>query len=193
MAPSLPQNGRSERRPQLTPMAIHLFDRISKRLGILPHAAVPRDDGYQRRRVAEQLRGREVDGVECADRFDRKGAADSVEHRSINVEDEAAPLEGSEGPHGGLLLFRRQTTSRARSNDGPPRFCECQSRSHLLRAAWDLSYDGRVALQQRGDQGARLHVPHSRLGGHGAGWAGRRHLPGGAASWSPTLRHDRRR
>jgi hypothetical protein len=51
-----------------------------------------------------------VDGLECADRFARKGAADPVESRSINLEDQAAPVEGSEGAHGGLLLFRRQTT-----------------------------------------------------------------------------------
>ena len=89
------------------PGSAHLFDRVSERFGILAHAAVPRDDRYQGRRLAEQFRSGEVDGVECADRFDRKRAPDSVEHRSINVEDKAAALEGSEGAHGGLLLSRR--------------------------------------------------------------------------------------
>jgi hypothetical protein len=82
------------------PGSARLFDCVTKRFGILAHAVVPRDDGYQWWRLAEQFRGREVDGVECADRFDRKGTADSIEHRSINVEDEAAPLERSEGAHG---------------------------------------------------------------------------------------------
>ncbi len=89
----------------LLPGSARLFDCVSERFGILPHAVIPCDDGYQRWRLAEQLRGREVDGVERADRFDRKGTADSIEHRSIDVQDETAPLERSEGAHGGLLLL----------------------------------------------------------------------------------------
>ena len=154
------------------PRRDRLLDGVSKCFGVLAHAVVPRDDGYQRWRLAKPLRGCEVDGVECADRFDRKWTADSIEHCSINLEDEAAPLERPEGAHGGLFLLRRQTPSRARPNDGPPRFCKCQSRRHLLRAAGNPLCDRDVALEQCGDQGARLHVPHSRVSGHGAGRKG---------------------
>ena len=38
-----------------------------------------------------------VDGIECANRFDRKRTADSIEYRSINVEDVVAPLKRPEG------------------------------------------------------------------------------------------------
>src|SRR5262249_24583766 len=69
-----------------------LLDGVSERFGIFSDAVVPCDDGEQRRRLAEQLRGCKVDGVERPNRFDWKRTADSIEHRSINVENEAATL-----------------------------------------------------------------------------------------------------
>src|SRR5207244_5324370 len=45
-----------------TPMPARSFDCVSERFGILAHAAVPRDDGDQRWRLAEPLRGRDVKG-----------------------------------------------------------------------------------------------------------------------------------
>ena len=54
-------------------------------------------------------------GIERADRFDGKGAADASEHGSVNIEDEAAPLEGSQGSNGRLFFFCRQPTGRARA------------------------------------------------------------------------------
>jgi len=130
-----------------SPFDDDLFDRISERFGILAHTSVSGDDRYQRRWLAEQFRGREVYGVERADWFEWKGASDSVEHCSINVENEAAPLERAESADGGVLLFCRQTTSRARSNDGPSRFRECEGRGHLLGTEGHRPYDGRVVLQ----------------------------------------------
>jgi VWFA-related protein len=105
---------------------LHLFDRISKRFGILAHAPIARDDGHERRRLAEQLRGRKMDGVERADRLDREGAANPIEHCPVDIENEAAPLEGSECEDGRLLFFCRQPASRARSDDRPSGLCQCQ-------------------------------------------------------------------
>ena len=42
--------------------------------------------------------------IERADRFDGKGAADASEHRPVNVENEAASLEGSQGSNGRLFF-----------------------------------------------------------------------------------------
>lgn len=171
----------------------HLLDGVSKRYSILAHAPVPRDDGQQRWRLAEQLRGCEVDGVECPDRFDRKRTADAIQHRSINVEDEAASFERAERAHGGLFLLRRKTANGARPNDGPPGFGKCQSRSDQLRSARILPYGSAVAIEECGDEGARFDVPDSRVRGRGTGRPDQRRLSARAPWWSATLRHGRRR
>ena len=56
---------------------------------------VPRNDGSQLRQLAERVRGREMDGIERSNGFDRKRPADSVEHRVCYGDDIAATLEAS--------------------------------------------------------------------------------------------------
>jgi hypothetical protein len=62
--------------------------------------------------------------IERADWFDGKRPADASEHRSVNVEDEAAPLEGSQGAHGRQFFCCGQPSRCARPDDRPACFCE---------------------------------------------------------------------
>jgi len=129
-------------------------------------------------------------GIERADRFDRKGAADAIEHRSVNVEDEAAPLEGSQGSNGRLFFCCGQPTSRARPDYRPPCLCEGQSRRHVLCSDRKRLHGRRVMLQQRCNERARLHVPNARSDSLGS--EGTRGCPPSRASpRGATLRHDR--
>ena len=167
-----------------------LRDHVPQRLGVLTHARIPRDDRHELWRFAEQFGCRKMHGIERADRFDGKGAADASEHRSVDVEDETTPFERSQGANGRLFLCCRQPTSRTSPDDRAARFCERQGRRHVLCSDRQRLHDRRVVLQQRRNERARLDVPDARprdLGSAGArGCLPRRSPPRGA-----TLRHDR--
>jgi hypothetical protein len=73
-------------------------------------------------------------GIECTDRFDGKRAADASEHCSVNVEDETAPLEGTQGSNGRLFFCWRQPSNCARPDDRSARRCEGEGRGYVLCA-----------------------------------------------------------
>ena len=86
-----------------------LCDDEAERLGVLADAGISRDDGDRLWCIAEKLDRGQMDGIERPDWFDGERAADSSEDRSVNVEDERAPLEGPQGPNGAPVLLRRST------------------------------------------------------------------------------------
>lgn len=98
----------------------HLFDPVSKRLRVRADSLIARNDRDELWRFVEQLRRRQVDRVECANRFDGKGPANAVEHGLIDIEKEAAPFEGSKGAYRRLLILRSQPASHPRADDGSP-------------------------------------------------------------------------
>ena len=87
--------------------------------------------------------------VECADWFDGKGTPDASEHRSVNVENEAAPLERSQGSNGRLFLYWAQPTTCARPDDRPASLCEGKGRRHELCSARQRLQGCRIMLEQR--------------------------------------------
>lgn len=103
-----------------------LLDDKSHRSGVVSHSVVTSHDGDKLWRLAEQLQRRKMHCVERADWFNRKRAADPSEHRSIDIEDEAALLEGPQRANGGLLLLRAQPARCSRPDDRPACFCEGQ-------------------------------------------------------------------
>lgn len=103
-----------------------LCDDEAERLGVLADARISRDDGHQLWCFAEQFYRRQMHRIERRDRFDGERAADSGKYRSVNVEDEAAPLEGPQRPNGPLFFCRGQPAGRARPDDCPARLGEGQ-------------------------------------------------------------------
>jgi hypothetical protein len=101
-----------------------LLDDVPKRSGVVSHSDITSHDRDNLWRFAEQLCCCKMYRIERADRFDRKGAADASKHGSVNVEDETAPLESSQGSNGRLFVCCGQPTSRARPDDRPACLCE---------------------------------------------------------------------
>ena len=125
-----------------------------------------------------------------ANGFNGKRPADTSEHRPVNVEDEAAPLEGSQGSNGRLFVCFGQPSGRARPDDRPACLCEGQGGRDVLCADLQRLHGCRVVLQQCGNERTRLHVADARRGNPGPartrGGLSSRAWPRGA-----TLRHDR--
>jgi len=94
---------------------LELLDDVAKRSGVVSHSVITSHDRDNLWRLAEQLDRCQMHRIERADRFDGKRAADASEHRSVNVEDEAAPLEGSQGSNGRLFICCGQPSSAATS------------------------------------------------------------------------------
>ena len=164
-----------------------LRDHVSQRVGVLAHARIPRDDGHELWCFAKQFCRGKMHGIEGADRFDGKGAADTSEHGSVNVEDETAPLEGSQSSNGRPFFCWGQPTSGPRPDNRPARLCERKCRGHVLCFGGQRPQGRPVMLQQRGHQCSRLHVPNAR---RGSLWlAGTR--DGLPRPRDVTLRHDR--
>ena len=104
-----------------TIFTLRLLDTVSKCLGVGANPLVPRDDRDKLRWFIQQLSGRQVDRVECANRFDGKRPTNTVEHHLIDVEKEAASFERSKGKYCGLLLLRCQPARHPSADDRPPR------------------------------------------------------------------------
>ena len=167
-----------------------LLDDVPERPGVVPHPAITSHDRDNLRRFAEQLGRCKMHRIERADRLDGKGAADAGEHRSVNVENEAPPLEGSQGSNGRLFFCCGQPKGRARSDDRPAGLCESQGRRHVLCPGRRRLHGRRVVLQQCRNERARLHVPNARPGSPRSAGA-RGCFPTRAALRGATLRHDR--
>jgi len=119
-----------------------LLDDVPERPGVVPHPAITSHDRDNLRRFAEQLGRCKMHRIERADRLDGKGAADAGEHRSVNVENEAPPLEGSQGSNGRLFFCCGQPKGRARSTP----CTECSPRQPGVGGrAWLLSDPSGVA------------------------------------------------
>ena len=103
-----------------------LLDDVPKRSGVVSHSVIASHDRDKLWRLAEQLYRCKMHRIERADRFKGKRAADASKHRSVNVEDEAAPLEGSQGSNGRLFFCYGQPGSRARADDRPACLCDGQ-------------------------------------------------------------------
>lgn len=140
-----------------------LFDDVPKRSCVVPHSDIPRHDRHHLWRFAEQLCRRKMYRVERADRLDRKRAAHTSKHRSVDVDNEAAPLEGTQGTNSRLFIGWRQPSRCARPDDRSACLCEGKRRRHMLCAGRRLQ-DRWVVLQQCGNQRTRLHVPNVRCG-----------------------------
>ena len=112
-------------------VSTYLLDDVPKCSGVVSHSDITSHDRDDLWRFAEQLCRCKMDGIERAERFDGEGAADASEHGSVNVEDEAAPLESSQGPNGRLFFCCGQPTGRARPDDRPARLREGQGRRHV--------------------------------------------------------------
>jgi hypothetical protein len=74
-----------------------LVDHVAKCPCVRSNSIVARDERNELRRFCEQLHGGQVDRVEYANWFDRKGSTNAVQHGSVDVEKEAAPFEGAKG------------------------------------------------------------------------------------------------
>jgi hypothetical protein len=103
-----------------------LRDGIAKSFCIFTDAAVPGDDRRQRRRFAEQLRGREVNGVERANGFDWERPADPCQHGVCNGHHVTATFEPPKCEDRRTLLLRRQSSADPGPKDGSSRFRESQ-------------------------------------------------------------------
>jgi len=99
-----------------------LFDPVSESASVRADSLVARHDRHELRRFAEQLRCRQVDRVERANRFDGKRPPNPVEHRLTDVENEAAPFERSKGAYRSLFILRGQPTRRSGMDDYSSRF-----------------------------------------------------------------------
>jgi hypothetical protein len=60
-----------------------------------------------------------VHGIERTDRFDWKRRSHEIENVSVDIEDEAASLEGAQGTNGSLFLGWRQPSGGACPYDRP--------------------------------------------------------------------------
>ena len=99
---------------------------IAKSDCVFTHAIVPGDDRHQGRRLSQQLRCREMDCVECADRLNRERPADSREDGIRYGDDVTATFKATQCQHRRALLLGRQTSARAGSKNGPSGFCQRQ-------------------------------------------------------------------
>lgn len=86
-----------------------LLDRVPERLRVFPNPNVPCDDGHERRRLAEQLCRREMQGIECANRFGGKRPARTGKDGVRDGHEIAATLESTERTCGCALLVGRQS------------------------------------------------------------------------------------
>lgn len=141
-----------------------LLDPVSKSLGIGANSLVPRHDRDKLRRLIEELCGRQVDRVERPNRFDGKRPTNAVEHPLIDVEKEAASLEGPEGLYCGPLRFRCQPAGHASADDGPSRLRERQHRCHQSRSRRPSLRHSCVVLEKRSHQRTRFDIPDLRCG-----------------------------
>lgn len=99
-----------------------LFDPVSKCTGVRADSLIARHDRHKLRRFTEQLRRRQVDGVERTNWFDGKGPTNPVQHSLIDLENEATPFERSKGAHRRPLILRRQPTRCSGTDDCSSRF-----------------------------------------------------------------------
>jgi hypothetical protein len=88
--------------------SLRLRNRIAKRGGIIPDAVIPGNDCHQWRRLPEQLRCREMNGIERADGFNRERPPYSSQHGVRDRHDVAAAFKPSQRVHRRPFLFRRQ-------------------------------------------------------------------------------------
>jgi len=101
---------------------VRLRNGIAKRFCVLTDAVVPGDDRHQRRRLAEQLRGRKVNSVERANGFDGERPADSCEHGVCHGRHVAATFEPPQCLDRRTLLLGRQSSGNPGPKDGSSRF-----------------------------------------------------------------------
>ena len=128
-----------------------LCDHEPERQGVLTHSRISRDDGHELWRFAKQFCRCKMHGVERADGFDWEATADPSEHGSVNVEDEAAPLEQ---PSCSSVTVKRPAV-RARMIC-PAGLRERQRRGHELCTDRQWRQGRCVMLQQRGHEGRSL-------------------------------------
>jgi len=169
---------------------MQLFDDVPEGSRVVSHSDVASYDRDNLWCLTEQLCRCQMHRVQCADRFDGKGAPDASEHCPVDVEDETAPLESSQSSNGRLFFPGGQPSSCARPDDRPASLCEGHCRRHELCSGRQRLQDCRVVLQERSDQRTRLQVANARrcsLWPTGA----RDCLPSRASARDATLRHDR--
>ena len=99
--------------------ADELFDYVPKRSGVVSHSVIASHDRHDLWRFAEPLCRRKVHGIERTDRFDWKRRSHEIENVSVDIEDEAASLEGAQGTNGSLFLGWRQPSGGACPYDRP--------------------------------------------------------------------------
>ncbi len=173
----------------MQPPGKRLLDYVSERSRVVPHPDIASDNRHQLWRLAEQLCRCEMHRIERTDRFERKCSAHASEHRSIDIDDETAPLERAQGTNGGLFIGWRQPPGGSRPDDRPACLRKGQSGRHVPRAGRRLQ-NSRVMLQQRGNQRTRLNVANARSGCFRptGTWSD---LPDRAPARNATRRHDR--
>jgi hypothetical protein len=142
------------RRSGIVAKAGELFDRVSKRSGVVSNPRISRHDGHQLWRLAEQFRGGKMHRIERANRFYGKGATNTREHCVGDGDNEATTCEDSQPSHGSALLRGRQATAGSSPDDRSCGFRERQRRRHLPSFSAQRLQSRRVAFQERRKQNA---------------------------------------
>jgi hypothetical protein len=137
------------RRSDIVAKAGELFDRVSKRSGVVSNPRISRHDGHQLWRLAEQFCGRKMHRIEGANRFYGKGSTNTREHGVGDGDDEATTCEYSQPSHGSALLRGRQATAGSSPDDRPCGFGEHQRRRHLPSFSVRRLQGRRVAFHER--------------------------------------------
>ena len=99
----------------------HSFNGIAQRSSVFSNPEVAGDD-HQGWRVAQGFRGRQMNGVQCADRFHWKRASGAGEDRFRDAHNVATPGKSLEREQRCAMLLGRYPPREARSKNGAVRF-----------------------------------------------------------------------
>ena len=96
---------------------------------------VSRDDRDELRWLAQQLRGRQVNRVQGADRFNRKRPAGTGQHASGHRYHRTPALECLQGPESRAFFHLRNPAGRTGADQAPGGFrkCECRGDANAPR------------------------------------------------------------
>lgn len=123
---------------------------VAERPRVRTNAIVAADDRHELRRLAEELHGRQVHGVERANRFNGKRTSRSDEHVARNCHDRASTLEHSQRAQRLAFFVGCDATSHSSADQRARGFRKRERRSHPLAERSQIIDRLLVLFEQRG-------------------------------------------
>jgi hypothetical protein len=114
---------------------LSLFGGVAECLCVVPNPNVPCGDSNQGRRLAKQLDRCKMQRIECTNRFNGKGPANSREDRVRDTHQVTAALTSTERPDRCSFLVGCEPPRRTRAKDGSCRFSDRQCGSDSASSA----------------------------------------------------------